>query len=59
MMKEVKAIKKECQEKIYKRSFDKPDYGPTGSRLEWMRLNNRNYIDFNRRSVFGPPDFEY
>ena len=46
---------KERQEKSYKRSFDDKDYGPTGSQLEWMRRNNRNYIDFNRRPVFGPP----
>lgn len=58
-MEEVKAIQEECQEKTYKRSFDEPCYGPTGSQLEWMRRNNRHYIDFNRRPVFGLPDFEY
>ena len=58
-MKDVKSIQEEYQDKQYKRTFDGKDYGPTGSQLEWMRHNNRNYIDFNCRSVFGPPDFEY
>lgn len=58
-MKDVKSIQEEYQDKQYKRTFDGKDYGPTGSQLEWMRRNNRNYIDFNCRSVFGPPNFEY
>lgn len=58
-MESVKPIQEENHEKSYKRSYDDKCYGPTGSQLEWMRRNNRNYIDFNRRSVFGPPDFEY
>ena len=58
-MEEVKSIQEEYKDKSYKRNFDGKDYGPTGSQLEWMRRNNRNYIDFGRRRVFGPPDFEY
>ena len=45
-MKATKSIQEEYQEKQYKRTFDGKDYGPTGSQLEWMRRNNRNYIDF-------------
>ena len=58
-MKKVKSIQEEYQEKVYKRSFDEPCYGPTGPQLEWMRRNNRNYIDFNHNPAFGLPDFEY
>lgn len=58
-MKKVKSTQKENQKKIYKRTFDDNDYGPTGSQLEWMRRNERTYIDFNRNPAFGLPDFEY
>lgn len=58
-MEKVKSIQEEYQEKVYKRSFDEPCYGPTGSQLEWMRRNNRNYIDFGSCWTFGPRDFEY
>ena len=35
------------------------NYGPTGSQLEWMRRNNRSYIDFGSLWTVGPRDFEY
>lgn len=58
-MKEIKSIQEEHQEKIYKRTFDDNDYGPTGSQLEWIRRHDRTYIDFERSSRWGLPDFEY
>lgn len=58
-MEEIKSIQEEYKEKPYKRTFDKPCYGPTGSQLEWMRRNNRNYIDFGSCWTVGPRDFEY
>lgn len=58
-MEEIKSIQEKYQEKPYKRTFDKPCYGPTGSQLKWMRRNNRNYIDFGSCWTVGPRDFEY
>lgn len=58
-MEEVKSIQEEYKEKPYKRTFDGKDYGPTGSQLEWMRRNNRQYIDFGSTWTVGPRDFEY
>ncbi len=58
-MKKVKSVQEEYKEKPYKRTFDDNDYGPTGSQLEWMHRNDRTYIDFERSSRWGLPDFEY
>ena len=48
------------KEKETKEQIDRSkNYGPTGSQLEWMRKNDRTYIDFGSTWTVGPRDFEY
>jgi hypothetical protein len=55
----VKSIKENHQKTPQTKNNRGENYGPTGSQLEWMRRNNRNYIDFGQSWTFGPRDFEY